>query len=65
VVIAAAASASSVSQLKKGVVSRSYGERKVDEYVADDSFWDEHTTGGKLRKGSREVTMLLIAARND
>ena len=65
VVIAAAASASSVSQLKKGVVSRTYGERKVDHYVADDSFWDEHTTGGKLRKGSREVTMLLIAARND
>jgi hypothetical protein len=64
VVIAAAASVSTVLQLKKGVVSRTYGERKVDEYVADDSFWSEQTTGGKLRKGSREVTMLLIAARN-
>lgn len=64
VVIAAAASVSSVSQIKKGVISRTYGERKVDEYVADDSFWAAHTTGGKLRKGSREVAMLLIAARN-
>jgi len=64
VVIAAAASASKVLQLKKGLVSRTYGERKVDEYVADDSFWDERTTGGKLRKGSREIAMLLIAARN-
>lgn len=64
VIIAAGASESTVSQLKKGVVSRTYGKRKVDEYVADDSFWDEHTTGGKLRKGSREVAMLLIAARN-
>lgn len=64
VVIAAGASVSTVSQLKKGVISRTYGERKVDEYVADDPFWNAHTTGGKLRKGSREVAMLLIAARN-
>jgi len=64
VIIAAAASICLVSQLKKSVISRNYGDRKVDEYVADDAFWDEHTTGGKLRKGSREVTMLLIAARN-
>jgi hypothetical protein len=65
VIIGAAASVSSVTQIKKSVVSRTFGERKVGEYVEDDSFWAEHTTGGKLRKGSREVTMLLIAARND
>ena len=64
VVIAAAGSVCSVKQLTKGVVSRTYGERNVDDYVADDSFWDEQTTGGKLRKMSREVAMLLIAARN-
>lgn len=64
VVIAAGASVASVSQLKKGVISRTYGDRKVDEYVADDTFWAENTTGGKLRKMSREVAMLLIAARN-
>jgi hypothetical protein len=64
VIIAAAASVSPVIQMKKGVVSRTHGERKVGEYVEDDAFWAEQTTGGKLRKGSREVTMLLIAARN-
>jgi hypothetical protein len=64
VIIAAAASVSPVTQMKKGVVSRTHGQRKVGEYVEDDAFWAEHTTGGKLRKGSREVTMLLIAARN-
>jgi hypothetical protein len=64
VVIAAGASVSKVCQLKKGVISRTYGDRKVDEYVADDSFWAKHTTGGKLRKMSREVAMLLVAARN-
>jgi len=64
VIIAAAASVGPVMQLKKGVISRTYGDRNVDDYVADDSFWDEHTTGGKLRKMSREVAMLLVAARN-
>lgn len=65
IVIAAAASVCPVRQLTKAVISRTYGERNVDDYVADDSFWDAHTTGGKLRKGSREVAMLLVAARND
>lgn len=64
VVIAAAASSCSVKLASKGVVSRTYGERNVDEYVGDDSFWEEHTTGGKLRKMSREVAMLLIAVMN-
>lgn len=64
VVISAAASACPVSLLKKGVISRTYGKRNVDDYVADDSFWEEHTTGGRLRKMSREVAMLLVAARN-
>lgn len=64
VVIAAAASACRVRQMKKGSVSKTYGDRNVDEYVADDSFWTENTKGGKLRKMSRETTMLLIAARN-
>ena len=64
VVIAAAASACVVRQLKKGSVSKTYGDRNVDEYVADDSFWAKNTKGGKLRKMSRETAMLLIAARN-
>lgn len=64
VVIAAAACACAVKQLKKGSVSKTYGDRNVDEYVADDTFWAENTTGGKLRKMSRETAMLLIAARD-
>ena len=63
VVIAAAASVCGVKVLSKAVISRTYGERKVDEYLQDDGFWDEHTEGGKLRKTSREAAMLLIAAR--
>ncbi|MBS0355509.1 MAG: hypothetical protein JSR83_16615 [Proteobacteria bacterium] len=64
VIIAGAASTSDVKILSKAVISRTYGERKVDEYLKDDSFWNEHTEGGKLRKTSREAAMLIIAARN-
>lgn len=63
VVIAAAASQCRVKELSKAVISKTYGDRKVDEYVADDSFWASHTTGGVLRKLSRETAMLLVAAR--
>lgn len=64
VVIAAAASVCRVTQLQKGVVSRTYGDRNVDDYIEDDTFWDEHTTGERLRKMSREVAMLVVAARD-
>jgi hypothetical protein len=64
VVIAAAASQCPVKLLQKGLVSRTYGKRNVDEYVADDAFWMKNTTGGNLRKLSRETTMLLISERN-
>jgi hypothetical protein len=65
VVMAAAASQGPVKTLSKGVVSRTYGDRKVGEYVADDSFWAAHTRGGALRRLSRETAMLLIAARDE
>jgi hypothetical protein len=66
VVIAAAASASvsEVQIVSKAVISRTYGERKVDEYLKDDEFWNANTEGGKLRKTSREAAMLIIAKRN-
>ncbi|MBV5256967.1 hypothetical protein FLX56_00850 [Synechococcus moorigangaii CMS01] len=64
VVIAAAAATCPVTQLTKSTVSRSYGDRNVDDYVGDDDFWAERTTGLKLRRMSRETTMLVIAARN-
>ena len=65
VIIAAAASQCPVRALSKAVISRTYGDRKVDEYVADDGFWAEQTAGGALRKLSRASAMLLIAVRND
>lgn len=64
VIIAAAGSVCDVRILSKAVISRTYGERKVDEYLQDDEFWDEQTDGGKLRKTSREAAMLVVAARN-
>ena len=65
VVIAAAASVlNEVKILSKAVISRTYGERKVDEYLKDDDFWNKHTEGGKLRKTSREAAMLIVAQRN-
>jgi hypothetical protein len=64
VVMAAAGALCPVKALSKAVISRTYGDRKVDEYVADDAFWTANTIGGALRKLSREAAMLLIAARN-
>jgi hypothetical protein len=64
VILAAAASVCDVKAISKAVISRTYGERKVDEYVQDDDFWGKQTQGGKLRKTSREAAMLAIAARN-
>lgn len=62
VIIAAAASVTDVMLIKKSVISKTYGGRKVDEYVKDDAFWDEKTSGD-LRKMSREAAMVLIASR--
>lgn len=64
VIVAAAASVCEVHVISKALISRTYGERKVDEYLQDDDFWEEHTDGGKLRKTSREAAMLLVATRN-
>ena len=64
VVIAAAASHCCVKALSKAHISRTYGARKVDEYIGDDIFWENHTAGGALRKLSREAAILIIAARN-
>lgn len=63
VIIAAAAGVCPVRTLAKGVISRTYGNRKVDEYLKDDDFWAKSTTGGNLRKASREAMMILIASR--
>jgi hypothetical protein len=60
VAIAACASVCDVKLVRKGVVSRAYGERKVDQYIADNSFWE--TRGlASLQKGKREAAFLVIS----
>jgi len=64
VVAAAAAAVPSVTAVKmvpQAQISKHYGSRKVEEYVRDNKFWAEKTTGGNLRAGSRVGAMLLIA----
>lgn len=63
VVIAAARSVCPVSCIKTATISRTFGSRKVDEYVRDETFWDHQVTGVSLRAGSREAALLLIADR--
>lgn len=66
VIISASATACiPVKILSKSVISRTYGERNVDDYVRDDAFWERQTEGGRLRKMSREAAMLLVAVRGD
>jgi hypothetical protein len=54
-----------VKEITAGVISRTYGERKIAEYLKDDDFWAEKVEGGTLRKTSREAAMLLVATRNN
>lgn len=62
VVTAAAASVCPTEQLKKASISKSFGERKSDEYLDDAAFWDE-SVDGVVRVGSRMAALLLLAAR--
>ena len=65
-VAAAAASRSKaeVLMVQKSQISRSFGARKVDEYVRDDSFWDG-ALAGDVTKGRREAALLVLAASDD
>lgn len=51
-----------VRQLQKNSLSRTFGSRKVDEYLKDDAFFAEKFGGANLRKGSREAAFLLLSA---
>ena len=44
----------------KAVISRTFGDRKVDQYVADDGFWPE-ALDGDLTKGRREAALLVLS----
>jgi hypothetical protein len=62
VVLCASAAVTNTKVISKANISRNFGNRKVDEYLGDDGFWAKKTTG-KLRSGSREAAMMLLAAR--
>lgn len=62
-VIAAARSVCPVRCVTKAMISRTFGQRIVDEYVKDDDFWNDNVKGVDLRAGSREAALLLIADR--
>lgn len=62
VVMCAAASATTVQTLAKAHISRTFGDRKVDEYLIDQDFWASEVAGA-LRAGSREAAMILLAAK--
>lgn len=49
---------------KKASLSRTFGERNVDDYVKDDAFWEAQFRG-KLRKGSREAALIAFASARD
>lgn len=65
VVIAAAAQPGKpIVVTTKASVSRTFGTRKVDAYLADDDFWAQNLSPIKsLRKASREAALIVLATR--
>ena len=64
IVMGAAAAACKTECLAKALISRTFGTRKVDEYLRDDGFWTARVLG-KLKTGSREAALMLVAARGE
>ena len=64
VVISASATVAKTETTAKASISRTFGKRKVDDYLADNNFWAGEVVGKTLRSGSREAAMVLLAARN-
>jgi hypothetical protein len=46
--------------VQKAVISRTFGDRKADQYVEDDAFWQE-ALDGVLNKGRREAALLVLS----
>lgn len=60
--VASVGGGASTTLIQKGTISRTFGDRKVDEYVNDDSFWDIKVIGD-LAKGRREAALLVLSKR--
>lgn len=61
VALAAFSSVTHAEAVLKATISKTFGKRKVDEYLVDDDFWDGEISGKKLRKGSREAAIILLS----
>jgi hypothetical protein len=64
VVMSATATIAHTETLAKNRITRTFGTRKADEYLRDDAFWPDQITGLRLRVGSREAAMVVLATRN-
>lgn len=60
VVLAAAAACGKTKAVQKASLSRTFGKRKVDDYLIDENFWSTSLSGG-LRKGSREAAIVALS----
>jgi hypothetical protein len=60
VAAAAVAGGATVTFAAKAQLSKSFGERKVDEYLKDEKFWSAEITG-PLKRGSREAAFVVVA----
>ena len=61
--VAASGAGANTQLVQKAVISRTFGERKADEYVNDNSFWEENITGD-LTKGRREAALLILSQKD-
>jgi len=57
---AAAAAGCDVRSVSKATTSRTFGSRGVDEYLRDDSYWEQLGLGD-LKKGMREPAFTAIS----
>lgn len=66
VIIAAASSVTKhVMIIPKSTTSRKFGTRKADEYIHDDTFWHSCGLDSSLRKGSREIALIVMDAKKN
>lgn len=64
VIQSAAAGVCQVKLMNKAATSRTFGSRKVDEYLKDDEFWREQGLDD-VKKGMRESAFIAISQFTD
>lgn len=58
--VGAKAGGATTRLVQKAVISRTFGDRKADQYVQDDAFWQD-ALDGDLAKGRREAALLVLS----